>query len=428
MANLLDLPIEVLEQIVVFVALLRYETSESRRPKPSALHHLAYGTNRLLRTLALPHLGRLATTESISTQIIAANGRLVDSRSLVRVLQHPKGASKQYWPVSQLAERYPRLEHLVLSLDPDDKKNMHLGNLPFFMSAGLDERGRVNTTVTPHPQVKTLEIRHGAGRVWPLFLEHMPQAFPSLETVKLFHCWRLERWLQVLTPTVTCLEVAVHASMLDMPLAGWGKVQHFPQPFLFESLRHFALALPPSSPLLSLDISSQLPTHFTTAPLRFSQVVAAIIASFGSAALSSLAIDEYARATPADLAVLSAAFPLLSSLSLGDRTIWEGSRTDFLDALSPLSSLERLECRLFPDSPACTLFPPPAAGEGEEADEFASPSSIALEAALSLPKLSLVGFSGRQSAVEWLRIIRDKDGQPERTEAVELYSMDLTRP
>jgi hypothetical protein len=174
-------------------------------------------------------------------------------------------------------------------------------------------------------------------------------------------------------------------------------------------------------------------------------ILDAVSASFGSANLTSLSLDDYAVAEPCDLHRLATSFSSLKTLSLGDRFIWKGSRVrfflapspsfvnlyllpqaDFLNALIPLASLHTLSCRIFPESPATTfrLAFSPAEEEGEE-EEYASPASIAIEAASLLPKLSLVGFSGRQSSEEWFKVRRDGEGRPEEAEGVELYSLDL---
>ncbi|GAA5850107.1 hypothetical protein JCM8547_001013 [Rhodosporidiobolus lusitaniae] len=327
LVNLLDLPVELVVRILDYVEMLKNEYSESRRPNPSALHHLAYGTCRRLRSLALPRLFRHGSTSDKPARFFSLDvGAYLDGGRFVTVLRHE--ATQPYWPVSA-GEGYEAVERLVLTFSREEKA---------LLQASSTVEGR--------------------------------SAFPRLKT----------------------------------------------------------LELSSTSPLRFLSFWTQLPTHFTTPPGQFGHVVSALIASFGAIPLASLTIDEYASAEAVDLHTLASSFPHLKRLSLGDRMIWKGSRADLLDALSPLSSLQELSCRIFPDIPASTFRHPSAHPGLTEEDEYASPASIALEAASLLPKVSLIGFSGRQSTVEWLRVRRDQAGGPEWAEAVELYEEDLERP
>lgn len=105
-----------------------------------------------------------------------------------------------------------------------------------------------------------------------------------------------------------------------------------------------------------------------------------------------------------------------------------------MSSLAPLTSLETLSCRLFPVVPPSLFDVSPKtdasepASEGDDLEQFASPASIALEAATVLPALALVGFSGQSSAVEWFRVRRDAEGEPCQAEAVTLVNLDLDRP
>ncbi|GAA5887553.1 hypothetical protein JCM6882_001447 [Rhodosporidiobolus microsporus] len=433
-SNLLDLPVELLEQIVRDVALLRYDYSESRRPKPSALHHLAYGTNRLLRSLALPYLARLASTEDAPTSLLLEKGKTVDSRQFASFLAHTNGTNETsdalgddfnafYPSVKRVVFSFPRREGFVL-------------NAPAAWSPGLSQRPSTNG-------IQSLEIRHGARdpvmRVFAL-LSFFGHSYPTLETLTLFHCHHIARWSSLAeeTASVTRLEVVLADSVREPLLAewkigsAWTRLEHFSlavappsrdqdEPSMASCLEGFQL--PPDSPLRSLSLSTQLPTRFTSPPHGMADVLPSIVSAFGSAALTSLAIDEYASCTAEDLATISTAFPTLKALNLGDRMVWKGTRAELLNALAPLTSLQLLSCRIPPDSPASSFRSSSDSGE----EEYASPASIALEAASILPRLSRVGFSGRQSRVEWFVVSRTEEGKPERAEAVELYSLDLDR-
>ncbi|GAA5994956.1 uncharacterized protein JCM10292_004452 [Rhodotorula paludigena] len=186
--------------------------------------------------------------------------------------------------------------------------------------------------------------------------------------------------------------------------------------------------------LRRLSVTTQLQTRFVSSPRALQDIVTALISTFSHAPLESLAFDDHASCESEDLARLAAGFPALRSLSLGDRMVWNGSRRDLLSSLAPLTSLETLSCRLLPVVPP-SLFdslPSPKADEsvceGDDLEQFASPASIALEAATVLPALALVGFSGQSSAVEWFRVRRDAESQPCEVEAVTLVDLDLDRP
>ncbi|GAA5832175.1 hypothetical protein JCM11251_004268 [Rhodosporidiobolus azoricus] len=430
--NLLDLPVELLDQIVRGVALLRYEYSESRRPKPSAMHHLAYGTNRLLRSLALPYLGRLASTDDVPTTLLLSDGGTVDSRQFATVLAEKESGLCD--KIIDFAVLYPAVKRVVASFP---RNYLTLPVFCFYLP-GLEDGACTNS-------IKSLEIRRGPfGPDEHLkFIEDCaPHSYPVLETLRLIHCSNTERWscLPEIILSVTRLEVT--------PPTIYGPLKNWHLDTAWSRLRHFALAvaaptrnqvqpsliyytegfkLPVSSPLTSLALSTQLPTHFTSPPHQLKDVLRTITTSFGVAALTSFSLDEYAYCRPADLVTIASTFTALKKLSLGDRMIWRGSRADLLRSLTPLTSLQLLSCRILPDLPASTFRSPATFSLAEGEEEYASPASIALEAASILPRLSRVGFSGRQSTMEWFVVSRTSDGKPERAEAVELYSFDLDR-
>ncbi|GAA5980247.1 hypothetical protein JCM11641_005518 [Rhodosporidiobolus odoratus] len=458
--NLLSLPVEVLQHIVLFVGLLRYDDSESRRPKPSALHHLAYGTNRLLRSLALPHIGRLASTRDAPQELLLQQGQSMDSRGLVRVLRHHDLPEDEMdlVPFARLGHLYPNMRQLVLS----------------FPASSIATQQTVlrcpGVTETPSPnKVTSLVIRRGRAGEVDMFMHlftHAAASFPNLTHVEYLHCRRMRLWLRIVasTPTVRSLVVTPRWTIDCPPLQTWecgdmwSKLTNFaftsppPTPLdahtsqIIPALVGFALA--PTAPLRSLSLATQLATHLNTNSYQLSDLVTAIISSFGAVPLISFGLDVHATCGPADLHKLASAFPKLRKLSLGDRLIWQGSRSDLLGSLLPLDSLEVLSCRVLPDTPPSTYDPPSDSSEPLDAQslgraaaspypdndldtdlaEFASPAQIALEAALVMPRLSRVGFTGRQSTMEWFRISREEDGRPVRAEGFELYCLYLDRP
>jgi len=107
--GLVDLPLEILELVVRWVALQRFEYSESRRPRPSALHHLAYGTNQLIRRAALPLLCRRADEfqHGAPQQVWVPGEGLVDVDTFVRAWRQPRGSAAHPLP------RQTRLESLT---------------------------------------------------------------------------------------------------------------------------------------------------------------------------------------------------------------------------------------------------------------------------------------------------------------------------
>lgn len=142
--SLLDLPIEVIDLIVRWVALLRYDYSESRRPVPSALHHVACGTNKLLRRVALPYLFRTWQSRSDSHRRVWVPGArgLVDTREFVRTWRQPRDDTGRVDDPRSL----PRLESLV-----------------FF------ELPEVGAPDVPFPSVTHVEVRRGQrdrARAW----------------------------------------------------------------------------------------------------------------------------------------------------------------------------------------------------------------------------------------------------------------------
>ncbi|BGP36739.1 hypothetical protein JCM10449v2_000641 [Rhodotorula kratochvilovae] len=421
--GLLDLPVEVLELVVRWVALLRYDYSESRRPKPSALHHLAYGTNGLLRRIALPYLFREAWTASDAwaDKVWLPGEGLVEPTRFVRVLRHSLHGNVASEPTP--LELAPQVERVVLAWSADR-------TFAYAPPMRPDQASHV----------KSIELRHAGLPVLTLKDMYFSN-FANLVSVKLHNSTSLVLPVFYHISSITEFAFSVeHRAVIDTDAPLWRQLRRLEIVVLPPSSRQRdanALAgflqtfkFPTAnSNLRFLSLATQLDTVFTGEARPMHPIVQAIKASFGSIPLTSLSIDDHTTCTPQDLADLAAAFPTLKTLSLPDRTVWDGSRADLLAALSPLIGLETLSCRLPPDTPA-SLFDPPASPSSSSGDDalFASPAAIALEAASHLPRLGLVGFVGQHSDMEWFRVRRNEEGRPEEAEGVRLVEMDLDRP
>ncbi|GAA6047126.1 hypothetical protein JCM3770_006911 [Rhodotorula araucariae] len=350
--GLVDLPVEVLELVVRWVALMRYEYSESRRPKPSPLHHLAHGTNRTLRRIALPYLFRDAwATDAFPDEVWLPGDGPIAPIGFLRVLRHYLCEDTQ----RSALEMAPRVERLVLTW----------------------RTTTFTDTLAPPPPM---------DRAQASYVNHIELRHATLSTAR-------------------------------------RETQAY-----FDNLSNLVSTV--NSNLRSLSIATQLDTVLTGEARPMQEIVQATQASFGPIPLESLSIDDFATCTPRDLADLAAAFPTLKTLSLSDRMVWKGSRSDLLAALSPLVALETLSCRLPPDTPASSFDLLTATSSSGVDDDalFASPAAVALEAALHLPRLGLVGFIAQHSDVEWFRVRRDCEGRPQEAEAVRIVDMDLDRP
>ncbi|GAA5887696.1 hypothetical protein JCM5296_004461 [Sporobolomyces johnsonii] len=426
--RLLDLPDELVQLVLQFVALLEYEYGESRRPDPSPLHALAHSRNWRLRRLAMPLLHRRARTSDPHLSLVV-DGEVVSSAAFVRSVRHFRNVDES--EPQEPPSAYPNLVNLSVRSD---------GPLPAEWLEGL----------VPLRNLRSLELRRtGLHLPWTKKRpQQLPPDFPRLTSLSLFH--NLE-WLFVFATLSTIKHLTVvldtRGNLPQSALKNWDAeplwktvesfVLHVPPPALDESITPIktyleGLALPPARdmPLRSLSIITQLQNYFATLPKNMRDITGAL-SPFSQLPLTSLALDEYAACEPADLAALASSFPALKSLSLGDRIVWKGERVNLLSALSPLRHLVTLSCPLFPDAPS-SRFRPLLLGPDdspEHLEDFASPVEIALEAAAVLPALSLVGFSGRQSTAEWWRIGRNTEtGAPDQADAVELYCTDLDRP
>ncbi|KPV78442.1 uncharacterized protein RHOBADRAFT_50909 [Rhodotorula graminis WP1] len=416
-----------------WVALLRYEYSESRRPRPSALHHLAYGTNRRIRRAALPLLCRQPDEFEYGTpqQVWMPGEGLVDRDNYARAWRQARQLSA-HPPSSQT-----RLELVAYH---------RLANIP----------------PLPFHHVKHLELRrpvpeHIDDKVASAYLD----AFPALTSLKVVEPG--EFFLRDLRLADLSLVVRPRASINMSSLSSMCRglrrleIEVVRRPRPGEPVVKFPLVVflrentfPIDSILRDLSLSVRLDPTLRSFPQPMRPIVEALRKTFGSCRLTSLSLDDYTTCAPQDLAVLATTFPTLECLSLPDRTTWDGSRADLLAALEPLTALKKLSCRLLPVTPASTYDTPPsatsspatlAADDAQEPDTandaaaaadddalFASPHAIALEAAAHLPHLELVGFIGQHCGTEWVRVYRDERGRPDAVEGVRLVEMDLDRP
>ncbi|GAA5911853.1 hypothetical protein JCM8208_002460 [Rhodotorula glutinis] len=434
--GLINLPVELLDLIMHWVALLPFEYSESRRPRPSALHHLAYGTNRLLRRAALPFLCRRPDEfeHGAPQQVWMPGEGLVAVDSYVRAWrQGPR--SSAYPPPGQT-----RLESLVyfnLAIPPpapvllvkylEIRRPVHDDVDPPVVSACLDAVPGLTSLKVVEPDEFLLCDLRARARLVDLSILVRPRA--STDMGGLSQVFRRLRRLEI----QVIRERRLGQPADKFPLVIFLHNNFFPTGDIH--LRH-------------LSLSVRLDPALPSVPQPMKPVVEALKTSFGSCYLTSLSLDEYTTCTPQDLALLASTFPTLEVLSLPDRTIWDGSRADLLAALAPLAALKKLSCRLFPTAPASTYDTPSvasptvtddlhepavaasaaAAADDDDDEQFASPHAIALEAAAHLPHLELVGFIGQHSETEWVRVHRDERGRPEVVEGVRLVEMDLDRP
>lgn len=103
-----------------------------------------------------------------------------------------------------------------------------------------------------------------------------------------------------------------------------------------------SLQVPPSSPLRTLSLNVRLQLHHTPSRLGFARFLSAL-KSFKGVPLEALSLDDYIVVQPADLEALAEAFPSLTKLTLGDRSVWSGSKVSY-EQLSPISYSSSLHC------------------------------------------------------------------------------------
>ncbi|ORY85293.1 hypothetical protein BCR35DRAFT_302738 [Leucosporidium creatinivorum] len=390
--RLLDLPTELIERICLFVAVQRYEYAYSRRPIISPLKALA-GSSKLLNELASPLLHRRAT--------------------------------------------YDRHR---LHCGPNERCCKQLRNLSYALFIQSAEIDLPSWRPDIHEQLTTLELRGGSRpprmsstSLTTLLVRRMYAQVPELDLPNLHNVVASQvhqTWLEQLAalPSVRRFNVTVAQSAqvsCDLKVSAWCGD-------LFEKVQDFVLEVPPSrqldtrtplemvledlkvlpsAPLRSLTLNVRLQLHQAPSRLGFARFLNAL-KSFEGVPLDSLSLDDYILVQPSDLEALAEAFPSLTKLAFGDRTVWAGSKEDHLSALSHFPQLTSLECPRWADA----------------VEEWTEPDELVREVGASLKRLEVLGLSGQQSEASWWRLGRDQRGGSLQVDGVTFYSLDLDRP
>ncbi|GAA5834221.1 hypothetical protein JCM9279_004249 [Rhodotorula babjevae] len=432
--GLINLPLEILDLVVHWVALQRFEYSESRRPRPSALHHLAYGTNKLVRRAALPLLCRRPDEfkDGAPKQVWMPGEGLVDVDTFIRTWRQPRGTSAHPPPGQTRLESLAFYRLVVPQGAPllnvkhlELRRPVHDYMSPGTTSDCIAAFPNLASCTVVEPDQFLLRDLSSLEHLVDFALVVRPHA--QVEMGGLSQLYRRLRRLEI----QVFQQRRVHEPVVEFPLVVFLHENTFPAV---------------DAHLQDLSLSVRLDPTLRSVPQPMQPVLQALKTAFGSCRLAALSLDEYTTCAPQDLALLASTFPTLERLSLPDRTIWDGSRADLLAALAPLTALTTLSCRLFPTSPASTYDTPSPASltaqavlddphtpaldnrDHDDANDFASPHAIALEAAAHLPCLELCGFIGQHSGIEWVRVYRNEEGRPERAEGVTIFEMDLERP
>lgn len=226
----------------------------------------------------------------------------------------------------------------------------------------LELRGSLSPSTLKSPTITTLLLR----RLYADDPKPEQVHLPALRTVSASQIH--QSWLEILarTPTVTSFTMAIAQSAMvfqDLPLISWcGDMFDRLGSFTLEvpparqleksltpleivvgglkvswtaavsfNLREYKLTphrsakVSPSAPLRSLTLNVRLQLHQAPSRLSFARCLSALKA-FAGVSLTSLALDDYVLVYPADLEALAEAFPTLTKLAFGDRTVWSGSR------------------------------------------------------------------------------------------------------
>uniref|UniRef100_A0A0K3CPI4 Uncharacterized protein n=1 Tax=Rhodotorula toruloides TaxID=5286 RepID=A0A0K3CPI4_RHOTO len=436
--ELLDLPLEVLDLIIRYVSLLPQECSESRRQAPSPLNHLAYGTNRLLRTLALPYVFYSLDTSRLPPKVWLPDVGIVSAKRFARTIRYEESwkNTRQYrWYRTDSEKRadkkerqiffeyamlsqtdFPVLEQVVLyrietkDFLPRVKRSSRArgGDTNVFVRKvtlrhldGLDIRA-IEQSLSPFAADVTILCMNNTA-VSP---EAILSRFTALQSLRLNYHYEGEDPFDVsFEDTYTRLR------SLRLYLHG----ESFPQ-------------LPPSASLRHLAIETQL-DRFGVLPHAIDDILSTVTTIFGAVPLKTLELDDSVICSAANLAELAQTFPTLRTFTMSDRTVWDSSRADIFSALSGFRHLTTLCLRLPSTTPASpydrAVVAEPQDSGREDEEDHASTAAIACEAAEVLPTFHHVGFSGQSSSIDWFRICRDDKGRPESAEGVKFYSTDL---
>lgn len=415
--RLLALPDELVTSVLTFVALQRYDYSESRRPSPSPLFTLAHSHSRLQQPAsALLHRrrswsGRAKLSQAQHVRFLQVNMlELIKYVPNVRQPQLPRchtlemsWSSHRTSANSAVVKAAEKLNRSLPSPDSPDAAevgllpNLHTLRLRWFAGpmptwfAGLS----CLTTVSCHiPDSKRLPLLAALPHVTHLELSLHTDAPPLREWCD-DGMWRRLRSLSLETPpaqvtrAIKSIEAGLHP--LEMLLKG--------------------LFVPEHTTITTLSLSVRLQLQVQPVRADFARVVHSLEPLKALDQLVSLTIDDYALATPASVESLAQVWPNLTSATFGSRTVWSGTAAEHATALAGWPKLRTLHCPRWP----------------ETAEPWTDSEEVISELAIGVTNLELVGLGGRQSRDEWFRVTcgRGEDGRPERVEPVTLYSIDL---
>jgi len=391
--RLMDLPDELISLVCEFIALQRYQYSQSRRPKPSPLFTLAHSHSKLA-PFAVPLLHRRRQLDLDRPQLLTDH---------VRCLQ------LQLWPLGGpllRTLRFARCQTVEVSWGRTRSPRRAVNPLPLALETC--------------PAMTRLELRRPEGAV----PRALATGFASLRAVAAW--FPAPEWLAFLTALPQATSLAVFARDDTPPLEEWcshGLWQRADS-FSYETPPYrptpqsdahplasalSKLTLPNSAKLKHLTLSVRL--QLETAPLRndFAAVVPHLH-PFATAALVSLTLDDYILTTPASVQALAALFPSLHQLALGSRTMWSGPAPSHFAALAGFAELRSLECPRWP----------------ETTEPWREPEAVLAELAGHLPRLELVGLGGQQSEDQWYRITKGwTGGDGVRVERITIHDTNL---
>ncbi|BGP04833.1 hypothetical protein JCM10049v2_000635 [Rhodotorula toruloides] len=444
--------------IIRYASLLRLESSESRRQAPSALHHLAYGTNRLLRTLALPYLFYSLDTSRLPPKVWLPDVGVVSAKRFARTIRYEESwkNTRQYrWYRTSSEKRddkkerqifseyamlsqadFPLLEHIVLyrletkNFLPRVKRpsrarggdtSVFIRRLTLGHLYGLDKKA-VEQSLTPFGAgVTSLSMDNDTTKR----LDSVLPRFTALQVLRLNYHYGdqnpFDAKFEATYARIKSLQLRLPGTFFGYAEEeGDGSVRSIPQGEL--------PTLPPTANLRHLAIDTRF-DQFGISPHAIDDLLQTITTVFGAVPLKTLELDDSVICSSANLAKLAQTFPTLRTFTMSDRTIWNGSRADILSALSSFRHLTTLCLRLPSTMPASpydrAVVADPQDDSPNDENAYASTAAIACEAAEVLPTLHHVGFSGQSSSIDWFRICRDNEGRPESAEGVKFYSTDL---
>ncbi|KAL8291275.1 hypothetical protein RQP46_002253 [Phenoliferia psychrophenolica] len=345
---LLDLPNELVSLLCRFVACLKFDYAESRRPRPSPLAILGASSKRL-HELTAPLLWRnLRGVISYKDQAERPLS-LDDARVRAELCRNIEFTFKGFTAGCLL-----ELE----DFDLDRERYRGVESVELVRPAPLSDiftyRINAQTLLSPllsFPFLTRLKIRLSNSR--SIALETPLPPLPHLVSLSLRGCHT--SWLKAFSalPTLKGLKVALGP---DQPLVDWttAALWHHLESFEIEVPPPLGrsspiadamkgIALPPNPSLRALAINVRLQLAHQATPVPFSSFVPSLRVFFNLPHLRSLTLDEYTTVDPAAVADLARSFPLLTDLAFKDRTVWTGFRAEHLEALSNFKHLSRLE-------------------------------------------------------------------------------------